>query len=1031
LGVFVAKNSQPNGKSLVIVESPAKAKTINKYLGSDFVVKASMGHVRDLPERDLGIDIENDFRPTYHVVGSRKKTIDTLKKAAKDSPIVYLATDLDREGEAIAWHLAEALDLDPERTRRVVFNEITKTAIKEAFDHPHELDMGKVDAQQARRTLDRIVGYQLSPLLWQKIAKGLSAGRVQSVAVRLVVEREWEIRAFIPTESWRIQTILTPKSSDQVDLAKSWSDYLTAGAKDGNERTIKERLRWLGDHGCVSAELASVDGKAPEPKTHEEALRLAEAAGFVCERVEESVWDEYKQHGIKKVRLIGGFKSAESPDFVVSDIQKRRTTSKPPGPYATASLQQAASTQLSFSTSKTMRVAQSLYEGVDIGDADGSVGLITYMRTDSTNLSKDSVVAIRDLISSQFGGDYLPKTPNVYSSKKKHTQEAHEAIRPSDVSLSPESLKGRLTAEQWKLYDLIWRRTVACQMMPALWDSTTLSISTQTPIGEVVFKATGRQLVFDGFQRVSPSKSGDDLILPKVSKTDAMWPITLQPEQQFTSPPPRYSEASLVKSLEAEGIGRPSTYAAIIKTIQDRGYVEQLNRRFYATDKGVVVTEKLIEHFPDIMSVKFTSHMEDELDKIEEAQVDWVTVMREFYKPFKKALDKAGTEMTPARSEPSEYKCPDCEKEMVYRWGRTGRFLSCTGYPECKGAYNIDRAGHPIEPTKVETKCQECEKDMVLRQSRHGFFLGCSGYPECDNTVPCDETGVPLKIVPEEELETPCTSCGEGTMKVKRAGMRVFMGCDQYPKCKNTSKLPDGFAVERKQQPVEGAGFGCDKCGREMLIRTGRRGKFVACSGFPRCRNTKAIEKLDELKALAAEGKLPITVVPSKDDASGGANGSKKAARKPIPKTKAGKVDLEALGPPSPGFAWTRTGRPVVETWPEGTLSCPDCGSEMTMRSGRFGPFFSCSSFPKCKCSVNLRGAAKKRAEIEMPAPVKPKPIPTDIACEECGEKMLIRAGRSGKFLGCSNYPKCKATKPVPEGVEEALTAEAAGETKP
>ncbi len=1021
----MAKKPQANGKSLVIVESPAKAKTINKYLGRDFIVKASMGHVRDLPNRELGIDIDNRFAQTYEIVQTRKKTLDVLLKAARDTDCVYLATDLDREGEAIAWHLAEAMQLDPARTKRVVFNEITKSAIQAAFSEPRDINMDKVYAQQARRVLDRIVGYQLSPLLWRKIAKGLSAGRVQSVAVRLIVEREWAIGAFIPVESWRIQAVFTPDLASRDSLAVQWSEYLSGGADVDEGRTIKERNAWLSEHGCVSAELFSVAGKPFKPAEHTEALRVAEQLGFVCEQIDRRDWKEYKRHGIHTVDLNGKLVVNGEPRFSVSDIQTKRTSTKPPPPFTTATLQQSASTYLGFSASRTMRTAQALYEGVDIGGDDGSVGLISYMRTDSTHLSMDSVNAARTLIGDEFGEKYLPAKPVAYRAKKKHAQEAHEAIRPSEVALAPERLKGHLSNDQWRLYDLIWRRMVACQMSPAQWDGTTLMIAVQTSLGEMLFKATGRRLVFDGFQRVASQKRSADLILPELEVGMPVAPLDVDPQQQFTSPPPRYSEASLVKAMEAEGIGRPSTYAAIIQTIQDRGYVEQLDRRFFATDKGQIVTEKLIKHFPDIMNVKFTSHMEDELDKIEDAHLDWVTVMREFYEPFKTSLEKASAEMTPARAEPSEHKCPLCSKEMVYRWARTGRFLSCTGYPDCKGASNIDRDGKPVEVAEVETKCEACGKNMILRQSRHGFFLGCSGYPECQTIVPCSENGEPLKLVTEKELECPCDTCEDGTMEVKRAGFRVFLGCNKYPKCKNTAKLPDGVRVERKVIPVEQAGFGCDKCGRAMLLRSGRRGKFVACSGFPKCRNTKPIEKLDELKKLAAEGKLPISV--TDDDASGTekSDGTKKAARSPIKKTASGKVDIEALGPPPPGFAWTRTGRPVVEKLPEDTLHCPECNGDMVMRRGRFGPFFSCSSFPKCKCSINLRGEAKKQAEIEMPAPARPKPIPTEVACEECGEKMLIRHGRSGQFLGCSNYPKCKATTPLPDELKElAATAE-------
>jgi len=1020
------KSAQGNGKSVVIVESPAKAKTIGRYLGRNYTVKACMGHVRDLPASDFGIDIADNFKPTYEPLPGKVKVLAELRKATESSDAVYLATDLDREGEAIAWHLAHALKLKQDKTHRVVFNEITKAAIQEAFEHPHRLDLAKVDAQQARRVLDRIVGYQLSPLLWKKIAKGLSAGRVQSVAVRLIVEREWEIRAFVPQESWRIHGFFTTDPARVDELAAAWVDFLnSAGGDDGP--TVKERNRWLSEHRCVFAELVKVGGAAFEPKTAADARAVAEALGFTCERVDEQEWPEYAQHGLKRVRLIGVTSRGSAPAFTIDDTQTKRTTSKPNPPFITATLQQSASSRLGFAAQRTMRVAQQLYEGVEIGGGDGPFGLITYMRTDSRNLSRESVEKARQIIQKDFGQAYLPDKPNFYGSAKR-AQEAHEAIRPTDAAITPESVRPHLTHEQYRLYDLIWRQFMACQMTPAQWDSTMVSIGADTPGGRAQFKATGRTLVFDGFYKVAGVPPQDDVVLPPLAAGAAVAPLAIEPFQHYTSPPSRFTEAALIKALESEGIGRPSTYAAIIQTIQDRGYVELIDKKFFATDKGQIVTEKLIESFPKIMDVKFTSYMEDELDKIEEEHLDWVTVMREFYEPFKESLDRAETQMEPARSEPSEYQCPKCQRPMVYRWARAGRFLSCTGYPECNGAYNVDRDGKPIIPKVMEVACEECGKPMVLRQSRHGPFLGCSGYPECNGTVPCDASGEPLRIVPEEELARPCDTCGVGTMKVRRRGPKSFLGCDAYPKCKATAPLPDGVAVERKATPLEPAGFNCEKCGQPMVIRTGRRGKFLSCSGFPRCRNTKPHEKLDEFLQKAEAGELEKTH-PEAAEAARNGNAKRATGRtsaKNVPRTADGRVDLAALGPPPPGFAWTRTGKPVVETWPKGPLNCPQCGSEMTCRRGRYGPFFSCSNFPKCRCSVNLRGEAKKRGEIEFPAPERPRPILTDITCDECGEnKMLIRQGRSGKFLGCSGYPKCRGTRPLPEGVDETELASA------
>ncbi|MFQ5491617.1 MAG: type I DNA topoisomerase, partial [Phycisphaerae bacterium] len=534
----LAKKAQHSQKALVIVESPAKARTINRYLGDGYTVKASMGHVRDLPARDLGVDLDKNFEPVYIVDDSRKKLINELSKLAGKSQTVYLATDLDREGEAIAWHLARALNLSPEKTRRVVFNEITKTAIQAAFAHPHELDMDKVNAQQARRILDRIVGYQLSPLLWQKIAKGLSAGRVQSVAVRLVVEREWQIRDFVPTESWKIGACFAARIDQAKTLAQAWEQFLEGGADPDSGRTQKERIAWLSEHACLQADLVKVGGKPFNPANADQCRQMAEALGFVCEEVEERDWEEYAQHNLKTIDLNGRTALESAPPFAVSDIQTKRSKSKPPAPFITASLQQGASTQLGLSTSQTMRIAQQLYEGVDLGNGDGPVGLITYMRTDSTALSADSVKQVRDLIGQKYGQDYLPEKPNRYGSAKR-AQEAHEAVRPSNATLTPGQVKGKVTAEQFKLYDLIWRRFVACQMTPAQWDSTTVLISADTPAGPATFKATGRRLVFDGFQRVAPGSKSDDLLLPELKQGDPVAPLQVDPQQKFTSPPPR------------------------------------------------------------------------------------------------------------------------------------------------------------------------------------------------------------------------------------------------------------------------------------------------------------------------------------------------------------------------------------------------------------------------------------------------------------------------------------------------------------
>ncbi|HUN80784.1 MAG TPA: type I DNA topoisomerase, partial [Phycisphaerae bacterium] len=1012
-----APKSNGKGRSLVIVESPAKAKTINKYLGNQYVVRASKGHVRDLPPHRYGIDPGRNFEPSYEILESHRKVIDELRTLAEDSETVYLATDLDREGEAIAWHLANALDLPESRTKRVVFNEITKSAITEAFKNPHGIDMPKVEAQQARRILDRVVGYELSPLLWKKVAKGLSAGRVQSVAVRLIVNRELEIRAFEPQEYWAIDGVFAPDPAKAAALRADWKAFLAKGGETPGETTQKERRAWLGERGCFEAELVEVsgqtfkeEGKLEKTKSGEHKFAsavdrvrpLAEALGYKVADVESALWEDYKHLGLQTVRLVGEMAPTGVPKFIVRSIETKRTRTRPPAPYTTATLQQSAANQLRMPTSKTMKIAQALYEGIDIQSGEGNVGLITYMRTDSTNLSKDSVEAARGFISTNYGEKYLPEQANVYASSKK-AQEAHEAIRPTDVTRTPNALRGHMTPEQHKLYTLIWNRFVACQMKPAEWDATSVLIAAKTAKSELVFKASGRVLAFDGFYKaIGVPKSSEDQLLPELKEAQEVGAVSVVPEQKYTTPPPRYTEASLVKTLEAEGIGRPSTYATIIKTIQDRGYVEQEDRKFHPTARGELVTQKLVEHFPKIMDIGFTSHIEGELDKIEDEHLEWHDVLHEFYDPFKESLAKAHEEMDVVKAEPSEYTCDVCGKPMVYRLGKNGRFLACSGYPECKTAKNVDREGKIVEPIAVDLKCELCGKPMAMRKSRIGPFLGCTGYPECTNTVPCDETGAALRKVKPEEIHEKCPDCG-AAMGVKFARGRAFLGCSKYPECKATAPMPEGVYVERPK--AEEAGVRCDKCGRAMVIRKSRRGPFLSCSGFPRCRNAMAMDKLDHLKKLEAEGKIPEAPPPTVKGAKGG------------PRPKAARLTNEqvaALGAAPAGFAWTRTGRPVVEVWPKNGLKCFQCSGEMTLKTGRFGHFFSCG---KCRSVANLRGDAKKRAEKEMPAEPKAKPIETDVKCPDCGAKMLLRMGRTGRFLGCSAYPKCKKTMEAPPGL--------------
>jgi DNA topoisomerase-1 len=993
-----------NGRPLVIVESPAKAKTINRFLGSGYIVKASLGHVRDLPQREFGVDVSDNFRPTYEIVRGRARVLAELRKLASNAPCVYLATDRDREGEAIAWHLVEALQLDPAKVRRVVFNEITERAIKEAFQNPREINLDRVNAQQARRILDRIVGYELSPLLWGKVAKGLSAGRVQSVAVRLIVERERQIREFVPEESWKITADLTPAQANLESLRTQWQ------ALADSDKGRKEVERWLQQHRCFRTELVELGGRPFKPADVEQALTAARALGYDGRQIDRRVWDEYAHLKLEQVRVSGRIDPQRVPLLTVADLKTRRTLTRPPPPFTTATLQQAAANVLRFSAARTMRTAQELYEGVEL-PGEGSVGLITYMRTDSTNLAAEAVEAVRAYLREHYGSQYVPERPVTYASRQARAQEAHEAIRPTDLRYTPERVKEALSSDQFKLYELIWNRFLACQMPPAEWEATTVTVTCSTALGEARFVGTGRRLLFDGFMRVAGVTSEDQL-LPAVQIGQVVTLVGLLPRQVFSSPPPRYTEASLVKALESEGIGRPSTYATIIETIQERGYVEQIDRKFYPTVLGELVTDKLIAHFPQVMDVKFTSFMEDELDKIEEAQRDWVAVLREFYDPFQELLRKAENEMKPARSLKSPYTCPQCGSPMVYRWSKAGRFLACSSYPRCRGTLSVDREGRPLVQPAEPPACERCGRPMVLRQSRSGPFLGCSGYPECRNTVPCDDRGQPLRLVTEAELQRPCEVCGSGTMVVKRKGRRAFLGCNRFPECDNTAPLPPGVRLERKPAPPpEPAGITCDQCGRPMVIRKGRRGTFIACSGYPRCRNTKPAERLEELRAAEPQP-IPAESEELKDPPHEG-----EAAPHP------------QFGPPPPGFAWTRTGKPVVDVLPAaGKLRCPQCGGLMGLKRGRFGPFLSCENFPRCRFVANLRGQAREQAEQMLPKPARTEPIPTDIPCQECGSPMLVRKGRRGRFLGCSNYPRCKATRPLPPDfkIEPAPAAVAA-----
>jgi len=795
-----ARNVQPpdlSGKQLVIVESPAKAQTLNKYLGPDYVVMASVGHVRDLPDRNPkgvknpvpGVDLQNGFKPSYDIIRGKEPTVNALKRASKKAAGIWLATDLDREGEAIAWHLLEALQVHPEEAKRVVFNAITKSEIEKAFRSPRKIDMAKVNAQQARRVLDRIVGYQVSPLLWRKVAGGLSAGRVQSVAVRLVVERERDIEAFVPEEYWRVMGYFTTEPHQVPPHSEKWLSWLseTTEKKNGkkpNGRTMAEKNEWLSAHASFAAELVEVDGKKIESRRRDKVMEAAGRAGFQLDGEQITENPNAKAPANRLVRLIGHLKTG--PHWSVRSIQTKRTKSHPYAPFITSTLQQAAANHLDFNAQFTMSIAQNLYEGVTV-EGMGSVGLITYMRTDSTHVSPEALHKVRDYIASTYGEPYLPAGPNTFTSSNKSAQEAHEAIRPTDVHLTPAHVRSSLKESHYKLYKLIWERFVASQMTDAQWDATTVLVSGVDEKGELLFKASGRVLVFEGYYRVMgiPNAS-EEAVLPPLAEGKELGAFQIDPIQNFTSPPPRYTEASLIRKLEAEGIGRPSTYAQIIQVIQNRKYVEKIRNRFYATDLGKVVTDKLVEAFPEIMQVGYTRDMEQQLDDIEEKHSDWVEMLRRFYGPFAQSLNSAYDVLAHAKAEtqPASHTCPQCGAQTVYRFGKNGRFLSCARYPKCKFAAPVDREGNPISPEQTDMACPKCESPMLLRRGRFGFFLSCSRYPDCDGILNLDRKGlIKAPKTPPLSTDLSCPKCN-APMNLRRGARGPWLSCSKFPKCR-------------------------------------------------------------------------------------------------------------------------------------------------------------------------------------------------------------------------------------------------------
>jgi DNA topoisomerase I len=767
--------------SLIVVESPTKVKTIKKFLGSDFNAVASVGHIKDLPKSTLGIDLEKDFEPTYNVIEAKKKTIDELKKAAKKAANIYLAPDPDREGEAIAWHISEVIDTKGKNVYRVLFNDLTKNTVLEAIKHPLQLDFNKYEAQQTRRILDRLVGYQISPVLWDKVKRGLSAGRVQSVAVRIICDREEEIKKFVPEEYWNLVA------------------------------------QFEGSHPPpFEAKLIKVDGKKVKVTNGEQAQKLA-----------------------SKIR---------EADFIVEKLDKKELKRNAPPPFTTSKLQQEASRWLRFSAKKTMMVAQKLYEGIELGK-EGSVGLITYMRTDSYRIAEEALSEVRTYIKENYSSDYLPHKPHTYKNAQK-TQDAHEAVRPSKMAYRPQDIKQYLSADEFKLYQLIWNRFVASQMNPAILDQTTIDIAG----ADCLFRAQGQVMKFPGFTIVytegkddKEEENGDDKLLPDIKPKEILKLLKLNTDQKFTQPPPRYSEASLVRELEEKGIGRPSTYAAIISTIQDREYVRLEKGKFHPSELGITVTHLLVKSFPTVLDLAFTADMENKLDAIESGERKRVGTLKDFYVLFADELKKAKTEMKNLKQEetPTDLICEKCNSPMVIKWGKNGRFLCCSNYPECKNTMNFthDENGKVkhVETKTTQIKCNKCGKNMIVKEGRFGQFLACSGYPECKNTMNAakDENG---DIVAQETPATDevCELCGK-PMAIKRGRYGQFLGCTGYPECKNIKKTgKDGNVI--KQEPVLSDEI-CENCGKPMAIKRGRYGQFLGCTGYPECKNIKKIPK--------------------------------------------------------------------------------------------------------------------------------------------------------------------------------------------
>ena len=894
-------------KALVIVESPAKAKTINKYLGKDYVVKASLGQIKDLPKKDLAVDVEKSFQPRYEVIEGKRKLIAELKQAAKNVESIYLAADPDREGEAICYHLQEELQdkkngKNGPSIHRVMFNEITKKAVQKAFEKPGKVDIHLVEAQQARRVLDRLVGYKISPLLWDKVRRGLSAGRVQTVALRLIVEREREVRAFVPREYWTIDSELAAKKDPHL-----------------------------------SARLIKVDEQPAE-------IASKQASDEVLAQIEGAVYQ-------------------------VRSVVTREKKRNPVAPFITSTLQQESSRKLRFSVKRTMMLAQRLYEGIELGQ-EGAVGLITYMRTDSTRISDDALKDARDYIAERYGKEFLPGSPNIYKSKK-DAQDAHEAVRPTSLAYTPELVERYLAEDEMKLYRLIWNRFVASQMLPALFDQTTIDVAAKGNNGlDYLFRATGSVPKFEGFLKIyqegkdQADEEDEELKhrLPAVTEGETLGFLGIKPEQHFTEPPPRYNEATLVKKLEADGVGRPSTYASILSTIQEREYVNKDSGRFTPTELGIVVTDLLLESFDDIFDVKYTARMEEELDEIEDGKLDWREAMAEFYGKFERDLKHAQTHMTDIKrmEKPTNLTCEKCGKPLVIKWGKHGSFIACTGYPDFsprstesalenvrKEVAKRQESVRKLIETRLE-KVQAQFPGLAIKRAEHDRFVVSPGGPEIPKRV---ITGLKNfeKAVAERRLKDRKTiELRLKTIRTRYPQINDFYQVDLEHTAEGASlvwkrkeyfctytreltvDLPD---VDKADLTEQGEEEYCENCGRPMVLKKGRFGTFFACTAYPDCKTTKQI-----------------------------------------------------------GGPQKKPDQPLDE-------KCPQCGSNLVLKSGRFGEFTACSNYPTCKY-------------------VKQKTI--GVKCPECSEgEVTERRSKKGKtFYGCNRWPACNFVawgKPVAE----------------